>query len=222
MKKILKILLLLVIAILLVFVGIKLFSKPEYSREDIISLMDKLEYNNLYLKIERNYVEGNNTATMEIYKKDNLEHKIEKTSTLNQESWFDFEKYISKDIDHTHKAFNVYYSSTSEYMSSMQTQIDNIFGLVEDTTMKYKYYGKELLDEKEVIKFSLSNNSNQSEQIYYLDVQTNTIIEIDYYDNNELVLKEKYTYSYNTVTDEDVKEFNNADYPEYEYKEVTE
>lgn len=140
----------------------------------------------------------------------------------NQESWFDFENYISKDIDHTQKTFNVYYNSTSEYMSSMQTQIDNIFALVKDTGTKYKYYGKELLDEKEVIKFSLSNKNNESEQIYYFDIQTNTIIEIDYYEKEELVLKEKFTYSYNTVTVDNVKEFDNADYPEYEYKEVIE
>lgn len=55
--------------------------------------------------------------------------------------------------------------------------------------------------------------------IYYVDFQDRTVSKIEDYDDQEIITITSYTYSYNTVTDEDVAKFNVNNYSEYQYIE---
>lgn len=88
---------------------------------------------------------------------------------------------------------------------------------------KYKYIGKENIEGKEYIKCSLTSDNNLERTCYYIDIQDKTIAKIEYYTNyeNEFELQSttNYTYSYNTVTDEDVAKFDVNQYSDYKYIE---
>lgn len=89
--------------------------------------------------------------------------------------------------------------------------------------MKYSYLGKEKIEEKEYIKFSTEDNNGISKEIYYVDIINKTVSKIEKYvytwSGLELASITNYSYSYNTVTDEDVAKFDVSNYQEYEYKE---
>ncbi len=89
--------------------------------------------------------------------------------------------------------------------------------------MKYKYIGKEKVEEKEYIKFSIENDGKIAKEIYYVDTQNKIMSKSESYINTwsstELDSITSYTYSYNTVTDEDVTKFDISNYSEYERKE---
>lgn len=92
-----------------------------------------------------------------------------------------------------------------------------------DKNYKYKYIGKEKNDGKKYIKFSIEYEKDIYKEIYYLDIENGTISKTECYGKNDngLVLTStiNYTYSYNTVTDEDVAKFNVNNYSEYQYIE---
>lgn len=84
---------------------------------------------------------------------------------------------------------------------------------------KYKYIGKEKIDGKTYIKFSIESKNSVEKTIYYVDLQDRTMSKIERYSGQELISILSYTYSYNTVTDEDVAKFNINNYSEYQYIE---
>lgn len=86
---------------------------------------------------------------------------------------------------------------------------------------KYKYIGKEILEGKKYIKFSLEDSTNK--EIYFIDVENRVVSKIEYYyGNNELYSTLYYTYSYNTVRDEDIAKFDISNYSEYEVEYMQE
>lgn len=85
---------------------------------------------------------------------------------------------------------------------------------------KYKFIGKETIEGKKYIKFSLEDSTNK--QIYYVDVENKVVSKIEYYGEAELYQTNYYTYSYNTVKDEDIAKFDIKNYEEYEVEYMQE
>ena len=88
---------------------------------------------------------------------------------------------------------------------------------------KYKYIGKEKIDGKEYIKFSMEHKNYGSKYIYYVDFQDRKVSKMEDYrntiDGQELISITSYTYYYNTVTDEYIAKFNINNYSEYKLEE---
>ena len=84
--------------------------------------------------------------------------------------------------------------------------------------------GKVKVDGKECIKVSLLNK-NATDRIekdyYYINLEDNNVLKDETYigtdkDNLEKEYESNYTYSFDTVTDEDMLHFDKADFPDYQ------
>lgn len=84
-----------------------------------------------------------------------------------------------------------------------------------------KYIGKEEIDGKKYIIYSLEYERGMYKDIYYIDAENSVISKIEKYENSNSELKltslTNYTYSYNTVTDDDINKFNVNNYAGYQY-----
>lgn len=88
---------------------------------------------------------------------------------------------------------------------------------------KYKYIGKVNVEGKEYTKISFISTNNIDKEYYYIDILNRVVSKKEYYSNygNGFELKAiyNYTYSYNTVVDEDIKKFDLNNYSDYKYIE---
>ncbi len=86
---------------------------------------------------------------------------------------------------------------------------------------KYKYIGKETIEGKECIKIEFTDINKLYKEYYYIDVSNRVVTKKEYYSNYgdgfELDTIYNYTYSYNTVTEEDIPKFDINNYPDYQY-----
>lgn len=84
--------------------------------------------------------------------------------------------------------------------------------------------GKENIDGKKYIKFSLEDEKGISKSLYYIDIEKRVVSKIEHYNGYqnkyELYQTTYYTYSFNTVKEEDINNFNLNNYTDYEYIEL--
>ena len=87
----------------------------------------------------------------------------------------------------------------------------------------YKYMGKEKVEGKQCIKIAFINSL---ETVYeYINLEDNRIVREEIYSMNTSNELEKnidmtYTYSYDTVTDGDIKVFDKNNYSDYQFNEI--
>ena len=227
MKKKIKILII-VILIIMLFALCKLLKRDEISFDESLILINTEITDNMSLKInsigiDENYLE-------EYYIKDKLAYKNFYANNENiQEFIFNFE---------TKEQVNIFHNSKEIYLYKLEEQEANIILnkldyykelISKSLENSYKYYGKENINNNNVIKFSVDFEENFFVTIenprrlyFYINVENNSIEKIEHYNivNNkeELVLTDNFIYSYNTVTDENILKFNINDYPDYVIK----
>lgn len=214
MKRNVKVVILILLFIMVIIILRNIVNKPDYSKEEIISMLNIKVTENMYFKFERIYEDKKTSNIIEMYAKDDKLYKHEKSIDIDQEFLFDFENKTEKIVDNKTKTFHIY--PTDDSMNPLIIKLNSTKELLEKSKEKYKYYGKELVEEKECIKFSLSNKN--IETIYYLDVDNSCIIKIEYYDNMKKKSEDLFTYTYDIVTDENISDFDINNYPDYEFK----
>lgn len=218
--KLILIILVIIILISLVFLIIKFLSKPEYTLKDITSLIKAPQFtDNMYVKIESistNPPNNSNSGVIleEFYILGNKQYLTTKSNdNLTQAELIDYDSKTEIQIDYTYKKINYFNVLKSD--NPIMPHITSYIGIL-NTAKNYKYLGRETLNNIEYIKFSINN-----ELTYYINSQTNYIDKIEAYEGENLVWTLNYTYSYNTVTEDNILKFDINNYPDYEYIDST-
>ena len=82
----------------------------------------------------------------------------------------------------------------------------------------YKYIGKTQVNSRKCIEITLTKNIDSSlaeETHFYIDSKNYNILKISSYSNNSLTYDITYSYSYDSVTDTNIIQFNAANYTDY-------
>ena len=173
---------------------------------------DSIEFSNYYIKDNMMYINQEN---------DSLENTVE--------TIYNFENSKEISINHSNKTINVL--EVTEKPSITLPENDNFFTLANlnkqyEHRGTYKYIGKESIDGQRCIKVSLTDNYEDKVSVhyYYINLENNCIIRYELYEgNDESELKKNYeavyTYTFNTVTDNDILNFDKNNYPDYTYYE---
>lgn len=227
MKKCLKALIALLIIILLIVI-INFFKKDEITRDEVLEIINPTITSNMSLKIVSKGIDEN--CLEEYYIKDKLAYEnFYINDEKIQEFTFNFETKEQVNIFHNSKEIYLYKLGEQE-SNIISNKLDYYKGLISKSLENsYKYYGKEDINNNEVIKFSVDfeenffvNIENIRRLYFYINEENKSIEKIEHYDivNNkeELVLTDNFIYSYNTVTDENILNFDINDYPDYVIK----
>lgn len=234
-KAIIFIIAIIVIAIA-IFISLKVFNRPEYTLQEIQNLINKEIPENVFLKVESYDSNNNGILTSEIYVKGDrtYSHQIHIENgekTIDEERLFNYANNSEIRIDHHYTSISLYpiddEYNINPFLSTTKTCENFLY-----TTDKYKYLGTENLNGKECIK--IVDSSKNSNLYIYISKEDNRIIRIESYQDSKVSKLEESdvndgkfplaftiecTYSYNTVTDDDIPEFNINNYPDYTYDE---
>ncbi len=236
MKKI-KIFLILFVLIIILILYFVALPKCIYTLDKVSSMLNSATFpENVHIHCYSYTIDY--TSYRDIYVKDDIEYHYNKAISNNSNiddynidaiSIYDETKTISiSNIDKTILVFN----NNTYNVSVLETLSKNSFfiaveqhGLYEHRGI-YQYCGKETVNERKCIKVSMTDNYDNETSVdyYYIDLETNLIVKQETYSGNnidELELDEIDTYEYyfNSVTDDDIPEFDINDYPDYKYTE---
>ena len=231
MKKYLKVIIALIIIIIAVVLVIIFKPKPEYTLKDIIGFYENKEIpSNMYFKEERVDPHSNETVVLyEIYKKDSITYerqgKTKESGKVISEKIYDLKNKYQIEINHEYGKFYTYFLENlqeNEDLSSLTGMFNSYKSWLTDKSIKYEYCGKEELNGKEHIKFSINYNK-EGKMYFYINLEDKSVSKTETYIINsdkteELLETAIFTYSYNTVTDENIfGAFDISKYPEYEF-----
>lgn len=219
-KKLLAIIFLLIIIISFFIVK----NDFEYSSLEMSALIDKSNEipNNIYIKEE---TIGENLGMeiheiYEIYVKDDIIYTKTVNSSYQTECIYNFKDKTEIYIHSSEEEKSIFVSSIhGNVKRNPLTEI--LIGFSRNlkcTQDKYKYLGKENFENKECIKFSLTDDDSQ--KVYYVDSKDNTVVCIKNYRELYGNITTTYTYSYGTVADDDILNFDISNYPDYEYTDL--
>lgn len=206
-----------------IIVGIFIAYKNYYTLEKIKNILSQEELpTNIHI-LETVYDSNNNkSGYLNIYKKNNLIYTIQsdKNNQNYAESLTDINDY-SILISHPTKTI---FKVKSEENITFPAEED--FYATLNLNVKYKYYGKEKIDNYNCLKISLSvENVDKIElKYYYIDIYNKHIVKIENYTGdtlNDMSLTSSTTYQYflDTVTDNDILVFDENNYSDYTYEE---
>ncbi len=195
-----------------------IYRNTKYSLDKIMELLNSQTElpNNVYVEQENFY--GTSTEAYlraKIYIKDNVVYTYQDgTESQNIEMLYDFSR--SELIAIVHDLKTITYFSTG---SSKEYILSNNFNYdwLKEYKEQYKYLGKETIDNKTYIIFSITEDNIKN--IFYIDVENKYISKTENYrrDNNEYKLETtvNYKYLYNVVKDEDILKFDSNNYQDY-------
>lgn len=230
-KKKSMIVLIFVIIIVAIIAGVIIYKNSTYSLEKVKSLLNSgKETENMKITEEVSSENGNyENQTYEQYIKDNYIYSITKNSDSEVIGKVLYNKENSELITilDNQKQITVNNNNLDENNKNTKVLKDESFMTLINSNAgaDYEYCGKEEINGKECIKVSLLNKNvveKVEKEYYYIDLEDNHIIKNEIYegtDENNLKKTDEitYTYSYDTVKDEDILKFDRADYPDYEY-----
>lgn len=230
-KKSMIILIFVIIIIVAIIAGVIIYKNSTYSLEKVKSLLNSgKETENMKITEEVSSENGNyENQTYEQYIKDNYIYSITKNSDSEVIGKVLYNKENSELITilDNQKQITVNNNNLDENNKNTKVLKDESFMTLINSNAgaDYEYCGKEEINGKECIKVSLLNKNvveKVEKEYYYIDLEDNHIIKNEIYegtDENNLKKTDEitYTYSYDTVKDEDILKFDRADYPDYEY-----
>lgn len=244
MSKIKKFLIVILIVIIAIIIAIMyIYQKSIYTLDDICQMLNSAEFSNNFAQLlDSKKIPENLKIT--IYSYSNYDHSNFSNTTyiLNNTIYRNAEsnEYIINyqdatviEIDHMNK--NIFERSlTPQYLnqyiywwnshekSSFLSEVE--WDGINDTIDSYKYCGKETIKGKECIKVSMTNKTSDGITInyYYIDLETNLIIKYETFSGiNKIFLRNYGTtiidYDFNSVTENDILQFDINNYPDYEY-----
>lgn len=198
-----------------------IYEKLDYTLSEVEELLNSPKnVSNMHITIDGN-IDNESTYT-EIFMKDNFYYVIYKDTSsgeTSQESFYNPETSELIDVDFEQKGI----------LETPDTSLENLYFLTsnEDFTnsktnaTEYKYLGKEDVNGKKCLKVRFTREDDGIiEDYYYIDLEDNNIIKYKAYSQNysgefEKTTELTYTYTYDNLTDNDVKKFDIDDYPDY-------
>lgn len=226
MKKNLKMLIAVLIIILLIGI-INILKRDEITMDEVLEIINPTITSNMSLKIVSKGIDENYSE--ECYIKDKLAYEnFYINDEKIQEFTFNFDAKEQINIFHNSKEINIY--KLDGELNIISNKLDYYKELISKSLANsYKYYGKENINNNEIIKFSVDfeekffvNIENYTRLYFYINTENKSIEKVEHYniiDNKEeIVLTDNFIYSYNTVTDENILKFDINDYPDYVIK----
>lgn len=222
----------LIIIIILILIVVK--SYLDYSLYEISDLIDRSNEipNNIYIKeeIHDELWAPEEKTTYEIYVKNDTIYTKEiylnqlKEDFINYESIWNYKDKKQIHINNISKEIDVFLIQGNGKENPLTDILIGFSRNLKNTQDNYKYYGKEKINGKKYIKFSLTDEENKLQKIYYIDIDDKTVAKIEFYkktdDKFHLWSTSTYTYNYGTVTDNDILDFDINNYPDYKYNQL--
>lgn len=229
MKKKIKIFAIIVI-ILIGIITIFAFNanlKAIYALGNVKELLNSgKESDNLYVSYKMESKDA--SIVIDTFMKDNYIYEVckdEKTSEIKYESFFNPENSEKAIVMYSEKMINI--SKESIDNISINSENDNFFIMSEKMTSEYKYIKKEKANGKKCIKVCITDEQGDkiTKDYYYIDLEDNQIIMHESYEGTdskrlEKNFKETYNYSYDLLTEENIKKFDINKYPEYKVNKI--
>lgn len=212
----------LVFIIILVALIYFIYEKLDYTLSEVEELLNSPKStSNMHVVIDG--IENNESTYTEIFMKDNFYYVIYKTNksaNISQECYYNPETLELINVDQEQEGILETPSSSEENLSFLTANEDFINS--KNYASEYKFLGREDINGKKCLKIRfLINDEETREDYYYIDLEDNNIIKQEVYtqsySSSELkkTTELTYTYSYDTLTDNDVKKFDIDDYPDY-------
>ena len=224
-KKIVISIICIAIIIIAVILTIYIYTQRKYSYENVSELLNSAkESTNIHLTSKSNK-EGENTVT-DVYMKDDFYYIVSKNDTSSE---IVSESFYNPDTSELILVQNSEPKSVITFLgTSQEDMFYNYFSnerhLSENCNAEtYKYMSKEKVEGKQCIKIAFINSL---ETVYeYINLEDNRIVREEIYSMNTSNELEKnidmtYTYSYDTVTDGDIKVFDKNNYSDYQFNEI--
>lgn len=219
MKNRIKIVILLLIVIGACIIAI-IYNSTKYSLENITELLISQNElpNNVY--IEEEHFDNKSKEVYlktKTYIKDNMVYTYQDgTESQNAEQLYDFNNDKLIIIVHDLKTVTYFPAGNSDKENIVSSNFN--YEALKSYKEQYKYLGKEKIDDKVYIKFSITEK--EFKNIFYLDIENKYISKIEYYvidDNNGYKIESTntYKYVYDVVRDEDILKFDSNNYPDY-------
>ena len=223
-KKIMITISVIVVIFLLLLLALMIYLKDQYSLEETIKLLNtRGEQSNKSIEIEQI---SNDWGKIErdVLQKDNLYHITVKNETDGNvtEHYYNQETSEMIFVNQSQKIIvklpntiiETDYSGNATFMSMCSDE-------------DYQYMGKEIINEKECIKVSLTENRSDgnTESFFYIDIENGDVLKIETYErdvngNTEKKGETLYTYDYDTINKDDKIEFDINNYPNYYYETI--
>lgn len=204
------------------FVLYRAYLDTKYSLEEVKKIIalsfkesDNLFYKKEYLeeKDKIDFVEYN-------YKKDTKSYrKLVKDDDVIAETFLDEEFVIN--VNYSEKLiFKSSILDTEEikpednnsfYITIKQNELYNHLGV-------YEFIKNDFINGRQCIKVLVKSDyadDNKVLSYYWIDIKTGNILKEEYYKNEEYEYGYLYTYEENSVTDSDIKEFNETEYVDF-------
>lgn len=213
MKKIFIFLLVIFIIIAVIYT----YQQKSYSLEKVIDLVNSNNVLPENIHIEKiTYENEAEIANFNVYVKDNWIYSIQNDNSA--ESLTNI--LTNEEILIIHSDKKIFSHKNDTVKSSLIPLINH------NKNSIYKFCGREEIDEKDCIKISLTTKYEDKIEIehYYIELENNYIIKHESLEGRNIdeiknKYTETYTYSFNTVTDDNILEFNKDNYPDYQYSE---
>lgn len=204
-----------------------------YTLDEVSAMLNSVNLpKNVYIK-EYEYTDDYTYYT-DIYIKENISntyHKRESSSTnidnINSLNIYENQKlvdinYINKvlTISNVDENYDMYIPNKYSFFNSVEQH-----GLYEQLGI-YKYCGKENINGKKCIKISFTDNNENNIHVdyYYIDIESNFIIQVQSYSGEnikklKLIKTITWEYQFDVVKDSDIVQFDINDYQDYEFYE---
>lgn len=216
-----------VVIISIIYLLTRTLNKLESSLEEIDAYINKSVPNNIYCKKESFDSNNNLFYITEIYVKDEKTYVRRKDlkNSIAEEFWCDYKNNIETGLNHSEDIIKIQFADTGSFLKNpLFDEILDYKGLFYN---EFKYI--KVLNEKDYTKVLFYyRNDKTCMYINHKDRRIAKVKVYSKYDEND-VKQHKYTlnctdifsYSYNTVTDEDIPEFDINNYPNYNLIDCT-
>lgn len=221
MKRIFTNLLIITLCLMIIFIIYIGYIKTEYSLETITNLLNSVDLtNNVHIKKKTKNLDG--VTDYNIYIKNNIIKISQKTDYLdNKNEDIDFDEYISKSsiitANHNSKLLTenkFEFNDLKEYLNSWPFNGNSYFlHLTNKNNFDFKFLGKNNINGKNCLKFSITDSDYQ--YIFYMDINSNLIIKIENYINNDNSLFSTTDYNYDLNYEDEIENFNPDNFIDY-------
>lgn len=195
---------------------------PEYTLKEVITLINPKISDNMYVKVSYNSSE----SIEEYYEKDKVVYKKHMLNgELVQEFLFDTNSNKQTNILHYSKEIYFFENSKSSLEKIMKEILKEELLETEEAQKTYEYLGKEIINGFECIKCSIIDEDGfidipeKVKVIFYISEENKRIEREEVYtikeNNFELYSTSDYEYSYDTIVDENILNFDLKNYPDY-------
>ena len=225
-KKSIFVFIILVLIIILVLC-IYLYQTTNYSLEAIKKRLysNETKLNNVHISYKNS--EDEIVTNEEIFIKDNNYYVVskDKSDIILSEYFYSLEESKLTLVNHQNKTILEFSNKTPNVLNGVLLQQEFLWN---SNTLEYNYIGKEIINDEQCVKVNFTENNYDKiqEYIYYVNLTNNEIIKLEIFEGTNIndLKKQKEimcTYSYNTVTPDDIKKFDINNYSGYSFTQMT-